>query len=760
LQEGIFNSIISIAANAFLLLGAFWLARDGFRLPRGIATALGTAVLFWASCTLGLEALGELGMITPIFMLAVSAVVACAGAIARWRRASTRAENRSVTTTEGSSISARLSIALLLAAGVHLGIRSLLLAVKVVSDGPIYHLYFAVRWWKAGRLLMIAAPFGENAATYFPANGDLFFTWLVASWGGDRLARVGQVPFLALAGLAAYGCARVLHAGRAASTIATCWFLSSTPLLIYSFEPNVDTIFVAGYMLATYFFLLGTRDEGNTPAITLGALAAGLALGTKPVSLVFVPPLLGWAVAAALRGNATGPVKLLRTASIVALPLLTGGYWYLRNLIVTGNPLYPLEVRFFSRTIWPGWYGTEAMRQSVYHIPVSNWRAFGDTLLAVLDPRLAPFWLAAVCLAWAPRGAKTGNTSRGVAILSLLAILNVLLYWICIPYRTQQRFMLHALGLAVPALARFFDYSKWLRGPATALLALHLLSPQTWPIAAREQAIPWDLTRLIPNAVDAPLPFVSRLEKALAGPEQGPAVAKLATLLAVTVAAFFATRGWEVFCRSADRSRRRLVLAFVGSGVLVLAGWLDLWEGGFARQFEFYPPFPDFYLGWRHLEGRSGPRGCRVAYAGTNLPYYLLGNNLRNEVRYVNVDEHRNWLMHDYHREALRRGEGTWPNPRPGWDRERPDYDAWIRNLEAEGIQLLAVTRANPSEGPHNIADSEGFPLERRWADSHPERFEPLYGQIEHDPWFRLYRFRRSNFFEGTRTDLRPAGHT
>ena len=46
--------------------------------------------------------------------------------------------------------------------------RSLLLAVKVVSDGPIYHLYFAARWWKAGRLILVAAPFGENAATYFP----------------------------------------------------------------------------------------------------------------------------------------------------------------------------------------------------------------------------------------------------------------------------------------------------------------------------------------------------------------------------------------------------------------------------------------------------------------------------------------------------------------------------------------------------------------------------------------------------------------
>jgi hypothetical protein len=110
-------------------------------------------------------------------------------------------------------------------------------------------------------------------------------------------------------------------------------------------------------------------------------------------------------------------------------------------------------------------------------------------------------------------------------------------------------------------------------------------------------------------------------------------------------------------------------------------------------RFRFYPPFPDFYRGWLNLEARSGPAGCRVAYAGTNLPYYLLGNGLRNEVRYVNIDRHRDWVLHDYHREAQARGQGHWPNSRPGWDRLRPDFPAWLDNLDAEGIQLLAVTR-------------------------------------------------------------------
>ena len=341
----------SAAANGCLLLGSFWIARDAFRLRRGLAAALGTAVIFWAGCTLGLGDARRTGDDRAGFH-----------AGARGGRSGSR-RSRSLAapldsrrrfprepTPTGSSFCALFCLALVLAASLHLGIRSLLLAVKVVSDGPIYHLYFAARWWKAGRLVLVAAPFGENAATYFPANGDLWFTWLMASWGGDRLARVGQAPFLALAGLAAYGCARLLGSGRSASVIATCWFVSSTPLLIYSFEPNVDTIFVAGYMLATYFFLRGARDEGDTAAICLGALAAGGALGTKPVGLVFVPPLLLLGARASAARNCTTRIKIIRASSIVVLPLVTGGYWYVRNLIVTGNPVYPLEVRLLSHT--------------------------------------------------------------------------------------------------------------------------------------------------------------------------------------------------------------------------------------------------------------------------------------------------------------------------------------------------------------------------------------------------------------------------
>ncbi len=769
--------LVGLFANGILLLGSFWIARHGLRQPRGLAAALGSAVVFWTASTVGLEILGTFGAIGPGSLLALGVVVLAAGWGVRWsgpaieedtlypqslsppseggdrgrgpsaigHKAARWFSSSFILHPSSFSWDALAGLALLLSAALVFGMRSLLLAVKVVSDGPIYHLYFAARWWKAGRLFLVAAPFGENAATYFPANGDLWFTWLMASWGGDRLARIGQVPFLVLAAAAAFGCARLLGASRSSSLVATCWFASSTPLLLFSFEPNVDTIFVAGYLLSAYFFLRAARHGSDSFAVILGALAAGEALGTKAVGVVFVPPLLAIAIGVILVQRVPARTKIVRALLVIIVPLLTGGFWYFRNVLMMGNPVYPLEVRLLGRTIWPGWYGPEAMHFSPYYVPFENWRALGDTLVAVLDPRLVPLWIASLAGAWAIKNPLTGWSRRSTAVFSLLAILNVALYWLFIPYRTQQRFMLQALGLAVVPLALLFDRSRWLRYLGVCLLGLHLLTPENWPFPDRDDEIPWDLSPAVPNAMGSPIPLFPRYERAFhtVGPMQS--AVSFGILCGIVLLAILMVWAWSRISSGGKRSPGRAAFATLTSVAFLWLGYQDVWSDAYNSRIELYPPFAQFYIGWQNLERYSGSAGSRVAYAGTNIPYYLLGKGLRNEVRYINIDRHRDWLMHDYHRDARVRGEGSWPNPRPGWDRARPDYQAWLENLEAEGIQFLVLTRVNPAEGAHNVADSFGFPIERRWADLHPERFEPIYGRAENDPWFRLYRFRASN---------------
>jgi hypothetical protein len=736
--------------NLLLDLGAWWIAGCLFFQTRLLDRLLASATLAIGWSILGLQVLGPWGWLSTEPLLAWSSLLFLIGVISRFLRPISRSETvpaERPPDRERWRIEALGSLTLVLWTASFLGVQSLLMPVKVVSDGPIYHLYFAARWWKAARLFLVAAPFGENAATYFPANGDLWFTWLMVTWGGDRLAKVGQAPFLCLAALAAYGLERMAGASRNSSLIAVCVFVTSTAFLIFSFEANVDTIFVACYLIATYFILRFAAEGCGRTSLVLGGLAAGLSLGAKPVGVVFLAALFLFAVGAVWTRLRLVKETVTATALTLACSLVTSGFWFGRNVMLTGNPLYPLQVEFLGKAILRGWYDRQAMRLSPYYLPLSDWRALGDTLLAVIDPRLAPFWIAALAGAWTLGGRERlpRGHDRLTWALALLAIVNIALFWICIPYRTQQRFMLQALGLGVPALARLLDRARILSLLAGLLLALHMMTPQAWPIAWGEAPIPWDLSSTIPNAVGAPLPVLARLEHAFRSSAASVALSSLAWLLTAGGCASLAVWGWSRAGARSRRTFRHQAISVVGLlGLLILCAF-DTGAPGTDSRFLFYPPFRDFYSGWLNLEARSGPSGTHVAYAGTNIPYYLFGSGLRNEVRYINVDRHRDWLLHDYHQAAISRGQPTWPNPRPGWDRLHPDFNAWIANLEAEQIQFLVVTHVNPREGPHNVADAEGFPLERRWADSHPEFFELLYGPKEHDKLFRLYRFRASS---------------
>lgn len=724
-------------AWTILLCGGLALAGDGaarhalgFR--RGTGRVLAAAVLAWTWATVGLQLLGTTGHLRRGPLLAWVAIGLALG----W---SGRLKGRRVEVVEREDrrwgASATVAVGLAAWASLAIGLPSLILPPKIVSDGPIYHLLFAAQWWKAGRIFLVPTPFGETAAPYFPAGGDLWFTWLMVGWGGDRLARVGQSPFLLLAVGSAFSTARRLGASVPSAVVAACWLATCLPLMLFSFEANVDTMFVAGYLVAVDF-AIGYGRGGGVRDLVIASLAAGLALGTKATSVVFIPPLLAAIGLVVWLGKRSIGTRLVHLAVVVALPLLPSGYWFARNVLLTGNPLYPMHLVFSGHVLLAGWFPTSAMRYSQFYIPRSSWQAFLDILLSVLDPRLTPVYALLVLGIWSDRRQAAADR-RWALTLVAGAVANVALYWLLIPYRTQQRFMLQAVGLMVAPLSMLLDRGRWVRWGAVGLLGLHVLTSQIWPLDGSGATSRWSFTGRLPIGTRPPINVPQSVDELRATLADSGLWAYQTLLIAQGIAAFALATLW-----GRARSRRGLLVACAATLLMVgLAAWVvDRSISGESRR--VFPSFAMFNRGWAELEARSGPSGTRVAYAGTNLPYYLMAGGLRNDVRLVNVDAHRGWLLHDYHREASRAGPATWPTPRPGWDRIHPDEAAWLDNLRAEGIRLLVVARANFDDGPFNLADAEGFPIERVWADAHPERFVPLYGVVERDPDMKIYAIR------------------
>jgi hypothetical protein len=281
-----------------------------------------------------------------------------------------------------------------------------------------------------------------------------------------------------------------------------------------------------------------------------------------------------------------------------------------------------------------------------------------------------------------------------LALSSTLALVQATLYWFVLPYNTQERFLSPALGLALVPLAGL--------AADTPILQAALFALAGWQ-------------------------FYGRVS---------PAV-----LLPLSIAAAGAALAWMPRARWLTAG----ALIVVGGYFSVRPALVALDEQPFLR---FYPRagFAARLLpGWETLERSVPSTGARIAYAGTNLPYYLFGIGQRNQVEYVNINDHPDWLPHDYHRERLRGGQtGLATDPWPQWYRSNADYGAWIANLRRRRIDFVFIARENRHgrlDGTPGALPS--FPIERTWADAHQESFVDL-GPFEYPadtvPWVRVYR--------------------
>jgi hypothetical protein len=319
-----------------------------------------------------------------------------------------------------------------------------------------------------------------------------------------------------------------------------------------------------------------------------------------------------------------------------------------------------------------------------------------------------------------------------VGLCTAFAVLNVALYWLVIPYRTQQRFMLQGFGLAVVPLGCLFDRARWLRWVGAVLLGVHLLTPQSWPVDAR-------VSGLVPSAPAASISFPIRPDRLWELLTNQGLLVYCLSLLGIGLVSLAVAWAWS---RVARRPGPLTWLGAVASSLAVVALVATVVDGAFGASRVGYPTF-DYLPAWMALEAASPPGGARVAYAGTNIPYYLFSKDLRNEVRYVNVDGRPGWLMHEYWLQAREHGEpDLWDTPRPGWDRVHPDERGWLEALRREGIDLLVVARAKREDGMFNTTGGEDFPIERRWAESHPRWFTPVYGVSPPDSEMKIFRVR------------------
>jgi hypothetical protein len=341
-----------------LLAGFAWIGAAALRrwlLPRfeGAPAALATSVIALALLIWCAEALGSFGGFdpAPYLLLVASVGLAC------WKlapRSPQGGEPHPITDPVPSLVG--LLIAAIAVVHFAAGVKTRLSTGMTGFDSTWYHGPFAAGFFQSGNTwdLHFIAP--QFLAWFYPANGEIFHAvgmlvfsrdilspllnlgWfvgcLVACWCIGRPYRVAPWS-LALGAVALSVPALADQAGEARNDIVGIFFLLSVVAIALnvwgggggmegSSEPERQTEKKLG------------REEGpaGVGAYLVVGLAAGLAAGTK---LNFLLPAvvlvlgLGLVVPRGLKSRAVGVA--------VAGALAGGGYWYLRNLIHTGNPL-------------------------------------------------------------------------------------------------------------------------------------------------------------------------------------------------------------------------------------------------------------------------------------------------------------------------------------------------------------------------------------------------------------------------------------
>ncbi len=353
------------AAEIVWLAGFAWLGGAALRrwlLPRfdrasaGLATTvLAAALLIWSA-----ELLGSFGAFeaVPCLLLVGLAGLGCRRLAPRPPE---RGESRLTRQVEArfpslrhrprrDSVPTLIALAIAAIAVLHFagGVRTRLSTGMTGFDSTWYHGPFAAGFFQSGNTwdLHFIAP--QFLAWFYPANSEIFHALGMLAFGRDILS-----PFLNLGWFA--GCLlacwcigrphRVAPWSMALGAIA----LSVPALADQAGEARNDIVGIF-FLLAGVAIVLNATDkekQGHAPAVTgpagraafvgpylIAGLAAGLAAGTK---LDFLLPAAVLVVGFALVAPPGRRLPALLASSLAALA--GGGYWYLRNLAQTGNPL-------------------------------------------------------------------------------------------------------------------------------------------------------------------------------------------------------------------------------------------------------------------------------------------------------------------------------------------------------------------------------------------------------------------------------------
>jgi hypothetical protein len=526
-------------------------------------------------------------------------------------------------------------------------------------DSLWYHLPFAVEMAHSHSVTGIH--YTETVFTnwFYPQNSELLHSVGILLSGRDTLSLFLNFGWLAIAFLAAWCIGRPY--GKAPLTVIAAAVLLECHTLVVREPGAAKNDLMAAALLLTAIAILVNADRRPGWPLAAAGLAAGMAVGTKSTALAMAAALTVAVVFLAPAGRRWAAAGWWFVAGLAG-----GGYWYLRNLVIAGNPLpqlehlgpislpHPERLQEGRPDFSIAHYATDTGVWSKYFTPELH-QAFGILWPLVLAAAIAG-GLTALIRARTPVLRWMG----GVALFGMLAYLFTPLsaagaegapegFGINLRYAIPA--LLAGITLLPLALVRLGKNpspagggGEGRRGTAASSFSPHPQSrtaedaPGEKPSEAPTPLPPdrtrglWVLSLLVLLAV---LVITDRSDAVVRDPDRVFAWA-IALLFVLIPAAL-------LFARSRGLSRGLVVTGFAGLALLVAAIGYPVQRDYLGDRYANADPetsIPGMHLDSAYRWAR-GVEGSRIGLAGTTagfLQYGFYGTDLSNRVRYLGAE--------------------------------------------------------------------------------------------------------------------------
>ena len=231
----------------------------------------------------------------------------------------------------------------------------------------------------------------------FPKNIELFFIWNTIFLKSDIIIDLSQL-FFTIAGIfTIYSIAVKLGLKEEYAVYSSLLFFFAPVIILQSTTNYIDIAVAVLFLIAINFLMYddprnfsGGVIKNKKLPILLAGLATGILVGSKGSGPLFIAVLLVMVIMGKFiryinpfnifsseykkfsvkiipphppllrggRGDSQGKSSFVLYLVYFIVPAaLMGGYWYIKNLVVYSNPVYPIEVSFFNIKLFKGLYG-------------------------------------------------------------------------------------------------------------------------------------------------------------------------------------------------------------------------------------------------------------------------------------------------------------------------------------------------------------------------------------------------------------------